>query len=415
MAEPQDATSTDQSPSASSASLTTVDPSGGAEAPDRRVAPGLGDGDGDGLAVLAALDADLAYPDPPAPTTGSPAPTTGSPEPGPDAPPGVPGFLARARELLREHPVVDGRSGLAPVLRSMHFHDLEAGESLLETDVPRLRRGGVGAQFWCLHPPGADSGTAGAGDLAGVLDLIDVVRETVRSAPEGLVVAVRADDVADARNRGRTAVLLGPAPGPALGDSLAALRALHTLGVRSLTPVGSRWTGGPGGLTPFGHEVVREANRLGVLLDLSGCPAQTLRRVLAVTRAPALVSHHPEPLDEDLLRALRAGHGVCMVPCTGTPAEVADALDRVRAVAGAETVALTGAYDTGLPHGPGLGDVSGFPRLIAELLERGWSEAEVTGLTWANVLRVLRGTEFAARTAAARPAPSRAVIDSLNG
>lgn len=370
-------------------SLTTVD---------------LDDLDGD-LDALAA-----GAPAPPEPEPAAPedaVPDDAAPAPG--APPADP--LTRARQLLRGHPLIDGYSGLAPVLRSMHWYDLEAGESLLETDVPRLRRGGIGAQFWSLTEPG-DS--AEAPSIGATLELIDLVRATVADCPEGLRLALSADDVVDTRNCGRIAVLLGPMSGPALGDSLAALRAMYALGVRSVTLAGTRWTQS-GGLTPFGHEMVREMNRLGVLVDLSGCTLDTVRRTLAITRAPVLLSHQTEPLPDDVLRALRANNGVCMVMCTaGTLPETADELDRIRDIAGAESLALSGAYDTGLVHAAGLQDVSCVPRLIAELLERGWPEADVTGLTWSNVARVMRGTEFTARAAQPRRAPSRAAIGALD-
>ncbi|MGW0777550.1 membrane dipeptidase [Streptomyces sp. NPDC002835] len=361
------------------------------------------DGDLDALAAAAA-----APPDPDSPAPGGVEAVEAPP--GPSAPEAA-DPLTRARRLLRGHPLIDGYSGLAPVLRSMHWYDLEAGESLLETDVPRLRRGGIGAQFWSLREP-AESDDASF--LGATLELIDLVRATVAECPEGLRLALSADDVVDSRNCGRISVLLGPMGGTALGDSLAALRAMYTLGVRSVALAGTRWTQS-GGLTPFGHEMVREMNRLGVLVDLSGCSFDTVRRTLSVARAPVLFSHQAEPLPDDVLRALRANDGVCMVMATaGTLPETADLLDRVREIAGPESVALSGAYDTGLAHAAGLQDISCVPRLIAELLERGWSETEVTGLTWSNVARVLRGTEFAARAAQPRRAPSRAAIGALD-
>ncbi|QNP63641.1 membrane dipeptidase [Streptomyces genisteinicus] len=393
MAEPQDATFFTTADLRALEAIETIETLGetdGAEAPGQSAPPGRAGSAGQPGGPGA---------DGPGRSAGAVRVTTGAA--GADS-------LARAEALLRTHPVVDGRSGLAPVLRSMHFHDLEAGETLLETDVPRLRRGRVGAQFWSLHPPaGADP------TLADVLELLDLVRATTAATPEGLLLAAAADDLVDARNRGRTAVLPGPAPGQALGDSLAALRALHALGVRSVTLAGTRWAG-ERGLTPLGHEMIREMNRLGVVADLSGSAPETVRRVLAVSRVPAIVSHPPEPLPEDVLRALRASGGVCMVPCTpGTPEETAEALERVREAAGPETVALTGAWDTGLPHAPGLADVACFPGLVALLLERGWPEADVTALTWSNMMRVLREAEFAARAAATRESPSRATIDTL--
>ncbi|UYQ62482.1 dipeptidase [Streptomyces peucetius] len=363
------------------------------------------DGDLDALAAVGSAPPDPEPSAPDDPAAEDPAPV---PEALPAEPPADP--LTRARQLLRSHPLIDGYSGLAPVLQSMHWYDLEAGESLLETDVPRLRRGGIGAQFWSLTEP---AGSAGAPSIGATLELIDLVRATVADCPEGLRLALSADDVVDTRNCGRIAVLLGPMAGPALGDSLAALRAMYALGVRSVTLAGTRWTSG--GLTPFGQEMVREMNRLGVLIDLSGCALDTVRRALTITRAPVLLSHQAEPLPDDVLRALRANNGVCMVMCTaGTLPETADLLDRIRDVAGAESLALSGAYDTGLAHAAGLQDVSCVPRLIAELLERGWPEADVTGLTWSNVARVLRGTEFTARAAQPRRAPSRVAIGALD-
>ncbi|MEW2632720.1 membrane dipeptidase [Streptomyces sp. NPDC048389] len=374
-----------------------------------------GDLDALGAATAAPPDPEPASRDassqqPEAPETAAPeGPAPGTPARQAEVPRVEP--LTRARQLLRSHPLIDGYSGLAPVLRSMHRYDLEAGESLLETDVPRLRRGGIGAQFWSLREP-ADG--AEAPSLGAALELIDLVRATVADCPEGLRLALSADEVVDSRNRGRIAVLLGPMSGPALGDSLAVLRAVYALGVRSVTLAGTRWTQ-RGGLTPFGHEMVREMNRLGVLVDLSGCSSETVLRTFAITRAPVLLSHQAEPLPDDVLRGLRANNGVCMVMCTaGTLLETADRLDRIREIAGPESVALSGAYDTGLTHAAGLQDVSCVPRLIAQLLERGWSETEVTGLTWSNVARVLRGTEFAARAAQPRRAPSRAAIGALD-
>lgn len=331
------------------------------------------------------------------------------PEPGPPSGPSAEP-LVRAKAILRTHPVIDGYSGLAPVLQGMHWYDLEAGESLLETDVPRLRRGGVGAQFWSLREP---AGSAGPPSLAATMELIDLVRATVAGCPEDLRLVLNADDLADARNCGRIAALLGPMTGQALGDSVAVLRAAYALGVRSITLAGARWA--EGGLTPFGHEIVREMNRLGVLVDLSGCTPDTMRRTLAITRAPVLFSHQAEPLPDDVLHALRDNQGVFMVPCTaGTLPGTVDLLEHVREIAGSGAVALSGAYDTGMPHAAGLKDVSCMPWLVAELLERGWPEPDVTGLTWSNVARVLRGAEFTARAAQPRWAPSRAVIGALD-
>jgi membrane dipeptidase len=319
--------------------------------------------------------------------------------------------LVRARELLAAHPVVDGYSGLARVFKDRQGYDLEMGENLLETDIPRLRDGGVGAQFLSLHVPPELTGDRA---LSATLELIDVVRSLVAAHPEGLRLALSADDMADARNCGRVATLLGPVAGPALGDSLGTLRAYQTLGVRSLTLAGTRWTQ-RSGLTAFGQEVVREMNRLGVLIDLSGCSPDTMRRVLAMAKAPVIVSHHPARVPDDVLRSLRANCGVCMVPCTAASVrETAEHLEHVRELAGPESVALSGAYDTGAPHAPGLEDVSCYPRLIAELLTRGWPQADIEALTWANTSRVVRDAEFVSRATHPRRAPSTATLTDLD-
>ncbi|MFF3454873.1 dipeptidase [Streptomyces sp. NPDC002730] len=323
------------------------------------------------------------------------------------------GSLERARELLAAHPIADGHSGLARALKyaSGYGYDIELGERVLETDIPRLRDGCVGAQFLSLHVPPELTGDRA---LSATLEQIDLVRSLVAACPEGLRLALSADDMADAHNCGRVATLLGPVSGPALGDSLGTLRAYHALGVRSLTLAGTRWTQGTG-LTRFGQEVVREMNRLGVLVDLAGCSTDTMRRALAVAGAPVVISHHPARVPDDVLGLLRDNHGVCMVACTATTIrETADRLDHVREVAGPESVALSGAYDTGTPHAPGLGDVSCFPRVIAELLDRDWPEPDIEALTWSNVSRVLRDAEFLARATHPRRPPSTATLPALD-
>jgi microsomal dipeptidase-like Zn-dependent dipeptidase len=334
--------------------------------------------------------------------------------------------LERAHALLAAHPVADGYSGLPWALRQLPWYDLELGESAVATDVPRLREGHVAALFWSLHLP---EGSDGDGERAvgATLEQLDLVKTVVRAHPEGLRLAEDAGQTADARNCGRTAVLLGPAGAAALGDSLGVLRCLRVLGVRVLTLTGVSWAG-EAGLTRFGEEVVREMNRLGVIADLSGASPQTFRRTFAVSKAPALCTRsaaralrpHPANLPDDLLVELGAAGGLCMVPLTAeqtgpTVRDVADHLDHVRTVAGPESVALSGTYDTASAHPLELGDASCYPRLIAELLRRGWDESAVALLTWGNVQRVLRTADFAARAFQERRQPSTATIAELDG
>jgi microsomal dipeptidase-like Zn-dependent dipeptidase len=332
--------------------------------------------------------------------------------------------MARAHAVLAAHPVADGYNGLLWALKRLSYYDLEEGESTVATDVPRLRRGHVGALFWSLHlPEGLDGDRA----VGATLEQLDLARTVARTCGEGLRPASTAGQVADARNCGRVAVLLGPAGAAAVGDSLGILRQLHLLGLRVLTLTGVSWAS-DAGLTRFGEEVVREMNRIGVIADLSGASAPTARRVLSLSRAPVLFSRsaaralrpHPVNLPDDLLAELGAAKGLCLVPLTAeqtgpTVRDVADHLEHIRGVAGAHCVGLSGTYDSGSAHPQELGDTSCYPRLIAELLRRGWDEADVALLTWGNVQRVLCGADFTARAAQQRREPSTATISELDG
>ncbi|MFF8291175.1 dipeptidase [Streptomyces sp. NPDC016309] len=322
--------------------------------------------------------------------------------------------LERARVLLAAQLVVDGHNTLAQELDRTHWHDLQYGSALLDTDIPRIRAGGVGAQFWSLHvAPGPSA-------VQETLDRIDAVSTLIASCPEALRLALTAADMVQARDCGRIASLLGPVSGAALGDSLGTLRAYHALGVRSVNIAGTPWTADPDGLTPFGEEAVREMNRLGVLVDLSGASEATMDRVLDVSKAPVILSHsaaqaltpHTANAPDDVLRRLRANAGVCMVSFApdqvtrradqpATLWDVADHVEHVREVAGPESVGLSGSYGmtTDAPHTIGLEDASCYPNLIAELLHRDWAEADVAALTWGNAARVVREAANAAQPA----------------
>ncbi|WP_100499778.1 dipeptidase [Geodermatophilus chilensis] len=388
--------------------------------------------------------------------------------------------LATARELLRHHPLVDGHNDLAWEVRRRFGGDLDrvdlAGAVAgTHTDLPRLRRGGVGAQFWSVYVPGTLQGDAA---VATTLEQVDLVHRMVRRHPDDLELALTADDVESAFARGRIASLLGAEGGHSIAGSLGVLRALHRLGVRYLTlthNVGVPWadsaTDAPvvGGLSPFGREVVREMNRLGVLVDLSHVAATTARDALQVTEAPVLFSHsgaravcdHPRNASDDLLRQLAANGGVCMVTFVpdfvsprcrawtlglraeverrgldpddagtraavaagyaadhprprATLAEVADHADHVRAVAGIDHVGIGGDFDGTDDVPDGLEDVTCYPALVAELLDRGWSQEDCARLVGGNVLRVLREAEAVSRSSSARRGPSTARIEDLD-
>lgn len=332
------------------------------------------------------------------------------------APPAVTSALDRAAALLSAHPVVDGCNTLVWTLRQTPYHDIDTPDAGVDTDIPRLRAGGVGAQFWSLLTPGE---AADDQAVSGALEQIDIALALVRRYPDGLGLALTADDMADARNRGRIACFLGPVPGRTLTDSLSPLHAFHALGVRILAPAGAAWARHD--LTAFGHEVVQEANRLGIVLDLADCPSPTARRIAAASKAPVLISHtaaaalnpHPGNVTDEVLLALREANGLAMITFdtarTGDSLHaVADHVEHVRAVAGAHCVGLGAGFgaEPGNHRPTGLTDPSGYPRLVAELLDRGWPESDLALLTWGNAQRVMRDAEFTSRAAQhRRPRP----------
>ncbi|MCC9310957.1 dipeptidase [Kitasatospora sp. RB6PN24] len=391
--------------------------------------------------------------------------------------------LSRARALLAAAPVVDGHNDLPWAMRTQAGYDLDAVDLAadqrhrLHTDLDRLTAGGVGAQFWSVYVPCELSGDQA---VSATLEQIDFVRALVDRFPERLRLALTADQVEAARADGRIASLLGAEGGHSINSSLATLRALHELGVRYLTlthnsntPWADSATDEPsaGGLTRFGEEVVREMNRLGMLVDLSHTSPDTMRAALRVTAAPVLFSHsssravsdHPRNVPDDVLAQLPANGGVAMAtfvphfidartrewtaraaaeleahgfrPLDHTPeamkvlhafeererrpvtttAVVADHLDHMREVAGIDHLGIGGDFD-GTAYTPaGLDDVSGYPNLVAELLDRGWSEADLSKLTWQNALRVLRAAEDVARDLRATRRPSIATLAELDG
>ncbi|MFE9910118.1 dipeptidase [Streptomyces clavifer] len=391
--------------------------------------------------------------------------------------------LDRARLLLADHPVVDGHNDLPWALREQVGYDLEARDistdqtGVLHTDIPRLRAGGVGAQFWSVY---VSTGLTGDDAVSATLEQIDVVGELLARHPIDLRRALTADDMEEARAEGRIASLMGAEGGHSINNSLGTLRALHALGVRYMTLThndNTDWadsatdTARVGGLSEFGRQVVREMNRIGMLVDLSHVAASTMRDALATSVAPVIFSHssaravcdHPRNIPDDVLRALAANGGVAMatfvpkfvLPAAvewtlaadrnmrehglhhldttpaamrihadfeavnprpvATVATVADHLDHMREVAGVDHIGIGGDYD-GTPFLPeGLDDVSGYPHLIAELLGRGWSETDLAKLTWRNAVRVLRDAEAVSRDLSAQFGPSHATIDDLDG
>jgi membrane dipeptidase len=306
----------------------------------------------------------------------------------------------------------------------------------------------VGGQFWSVYIPADLPG----GFARTELEQIDIARRVIARYPDRLALAGTADEVERAMKEGRVASLLGIEGGHAIENSLGALRAYYDLGVRYMTLAHSKtldWVDSAtdaarhGGLTRFGEEVVGEMNRLGMLVDLSHVSEEAMDDALRVSEAPVLFSHssaravcdHPRNVPDAVLAKMKANGGVVMVTFVNafvspewarasgprmpkipvTIAQVADHVDHVRKVAGVEHVGLGGDYDGNDAWPEGLSDVSGYPRLLAELARRGWSDEDLGKLASGNVLRAMRQAEaVAARLRKARP-PSTATIETLDG
>jgi membrane dipeptidase len=331
----------------------------------------------------------------------------------------------RARQFLATATLVDGHNDLPWALRKSYGSDarviasridLSKPQPKLHTDLPRLRAGRVGAQFWSVFVP---CDLTGHSAVTAVLEQIEIVHALVAQYPDDLRLATSADAVNAAFAAGRVASLLGAEGGHCIAESLGALRALHRLGVRYLTlthnenvPWADSATDEPaaGGLSDFGREVVAELNRLGMLVDLSHVAPTTMRDALEVTTAPVIFSHsscravhdHPRNVPDDVLELLPDNGGVCMVTFVprfvsakpqATVHDVLAHLEHAREVAGVDHIGIGGDYDGTSEVPVGLEDVSRYPVLFQALLDRGWSEDDCAKLAGRNVLRVLRAAE----------------------
>lgn len=373
----------------------------------------------------------------------------------------------RVTDLLREAPLIDGHDDLLWEMR--HAREKGRGEADIgaacpqfQTDLPRMRAGAVGGQFWSVYAP---SGWAPERALAAALERIDELRRLVLAHPDRLAHARTAADVEEVAASGKIASLIGVEGGHMIAGSLGILRILAELGARYLTlthnddtPWADSATGDQahGGLTPFGEEVIGELNRLGVLVDLSHTSDETMRDAIAVSAAPVIFSHSsaralcdvPRNVPDDVLRLLAANGGLIMVtfvpwfltpegaaanaagwaevqrikerhrddekarteafetyfrehPAPRTTAkDVADHIDHVRRVAGIDHIGIGSDFDGSTSMPADLGDVSCYPTLFAELAARGYSDDDLSKIAGRNVLRVMREAE---RVAAVRP------------
>ena len=395
----------------------------------------------------------------------------------------------RVRAVLAATPLIDGHNDLpwqvasrwAGDARQLDVtQDLSQATPPIHTDIARLRAGGVGGQFWSVFVPASLDGPAAT---AQVMVQIDLVRELVRRHPDVFQMAFTADDIERAHAEGRIASLNGMEGGNALNNSLAVLRSFYELGARYITLTHSAnldWADAStdeaehDGLTPFGVAVVREMNRLGMLVDLSHVSEATMNDALDATRAPVIFSHssafaldnHPRNVPDAVLLRVRDNGGVVMVTFVpgfisqeirdwnqernarrawlsergqvsgeageaeleaamaawdsdnpqpiATLSQVANHIEHIRDVAGIDHVGLGGDYDGIETTVEGLNGVEDYPALLEELALRGWSDAELAKLAGGNVLRVMRRAEAVAADLADEPA-NFASISELDG
>ena len=374
-------------------------------------------------------------------------------------------YLARAERILEHTPLIDGHNDLPWRIRedsiargNVDAYDLRK-RTPGHTDLDRLKKGMVGAQFWSVYTPGEwrDSGYARV-----QLEQIDIARRMIAKYPDRLALALGANDIRREFKNGKLASLLGLEGGHAIENSLGVLRAYYDLGVRYMTlthNVTLDWADAAldsakhNGLTPFGDSVVREMNRLGMLVDLSHVSAATMSDALNVSQAPVIFSHSgaralvdvPRNVPDSILKRVTTNGGVVMVPfVTGfvspdvfrydestrpiitdlqkkygndtaaitreikqwrdshpepraTLSQVADQIDHVRKVAGVDHVGIGGDFDGITEVVQGLEDVSKYPALFAELARRGWSDGDLKKLAGENLLRVFSQAEAVAR------------------
>ena len=384
-------------------------------------------------------------------------------------------LVEQARRVLAETPVIDGHNDLVYMMLEKggtpEDTDLRAAMPGYHTDLPRLRAGRVGAQFWSAYVPVDSLMETGAATRHG-LRTVDMVHRLDRKYDD-LELARTAADIERIEAAGRIASLIGLEGGHALGNSLSTLRAFYDLGVRYLTLTHSAntdWadastdTAEFGGLNPLGEEIVREMNRLGMFVDISHVSAETMLDALRITEAPVIFSHssaralldHPRNVPDEVLKLMPANGGVVMVnfcPCfiapdypawreaeaaeirrlrnAGTPRaefrtamdswvrenppprgtlqDVADHIDHIRDVAGIGHIGIGSDFD-GIDFTPvGLDDVSAFPALFAELLRRGYSEAELRKIAGENLIRAMKQMESVAARLRTERAPSDGV------
>ena len=397
-------------------------------------------------------------------------------EPLPDDP------VERARALHKLVPLTDGHNDLPwqyrnDADRDVWARDISQSQPEWHTDIPRLREGQLGAQFWSVYVPAS---MQGKGAVRATMEEIDIVYQLLQRYPDTFQLTLTADEVEAAFKDGKIASMIGIEGGHSIDSSMGALRMFHKLGAGYMTLThgtnvpwadASTDTAQADGLTKFGEEVVREMNRLGMLVDLSHVAPATMHDALDVSEAPIIFSHsssrakcdHVRNVPDEVLKRLPQNGGVIMVTFvtsfiseevrqhgiqrgeeadrlramrgsteesvqTGlaawiethpmpkaTLAQVADHIDHIRQTAGIDHIGIGGDFD-GITSVPvGLEDVSTYPMLTAELIRRGYSDEDVMKILGNNILRVMRKAEEVADRLQKERNPSSARIEVLDG
>lgn len=387
-------------------------------------------------------------------------------------------LIRRVDRILKKTPLIDGHNDLpwgywrrveGHIDAMPMNHDLTGFEPPTHTDLDRLRKGRIGGQFWSVYTP-IKAYPGESGEASRVLRQMDLVYRLIERHPKDLELALTAADVRRIHKSGKIASMMGIEGGHAIENSLATLRMLYLAGARYMTLThgkGLRWADSAtdesrvGGLTDFGVAVVKEMNRLGMLVDLSHVSVETMNDALDATVAPVIYSHssafsvtqHPRNVPDEVLLRVKDNGGVVMVTFfptyvseplrlafnalketinqeTDDPverqklmmersvnlprptlAQVADHIDHIRALIGVEHIGLGGDYD-GMPPGPiGLEDVSTYPALFVELLRRGYSDRDIAAIAGNNVLRVMSDAEKVARKLQRTTTPDDRLIE----